>query len=52
MIYCICLNVAEAKIKELKEQGFSWEEIKLQLGIGVDCGTCLDGAFENPKTNS
>lgn len=46
MIFCICLNIPESKIKELRSQGLSWEEIKKTLGIGADCGICLNQEIE------
>lgn len=52
MIYCICLNISETKIKELRAQGLSWAEITKELGLGNDCGTCLEMACAGSDSNS
>ena len=49
MIYCVCLNIDEDKIKDLKSQGLSWEEIKTKLGLGESCGICLEDVCNKGK---
>lgn len=42
MIICICKNVSEKVIlKEIKE-GCSFEDLQINLGVSVSCGSCKE----------
>ena len=44
MIVCLCENINSRKIQECFEAGMTLEEIRLRLGLGNQCGSCLDSA--------
>jgi bacterioferritin-associated ferredoxin len=41
MYKCICANITDRDIENLKNKGFSYEQIKEKLNIGKECGICL-----------
>lgn len=41
MIVCICNAVKEEQIRELMEEGLTYDQACEQLGVGSDCGICL-----------
>ncbi len=42
MIVCICKEVTTSDILELKELGYTAEEIIQATGCSSQCGTCYD----------
>ena len=46
MIVCVCKNINSKKILRGLRSGLTLDEIKNQLGLGSQCGTCLEKAQE------
>ena len=44
MIVCVCKNINSKKILEELGAGLTLEEIKMQFGMGSQCGNCLETA--------
>lgn len=40
MIVCVCKNVSEAKIVKAIENGSTFEELQMDLGVATRCGCC------------
>ena len=44
MIICVCRNVNSRQFKECLAQGMSLDDISKHIGLGTDCGNCLEYA--------
>ena len=44
MIVCICKNISSKQLKECLHLGMTTEDICYELGLGTECGSCLDYA--------
>ena len=44
MIVCVCKNINSKKILQELDAGLTLEEIKMQFGMGSQCGNCLETA--------
>ena len=52
MIVCLCENINSRKIQECFEAGMTLEEIRLRLGLGNQCGSCLEAAEKMIRTEA
>ena len=46
MIICVCKNINSKKIRQRLRSGLTLDEIKIQFGLGSQCGSCLETAQE------
>ena len=46
MIVCVCENINSKKIRQGLRSGLTLDEIKIQFGLGSQCGSCLEKAQE------
>ena len=46
MIVCVCKNINSKKIRQGLRSGLTLDEIKIQFGLGSQCGSCLETAQE------
>ncbi len=44
MIVCICKNVNSRQVHECLRRGMSVEDMSDEMGLGTDCGSCLEQA--------
>ena len=44
MIVCICKNVNSRQVHECLRRGMSIEDMSDEMGLGTDCGSCLEQA--------
>jgi bacterioferritin-associated ferredoxin len=40
VICCVCVNKCEREIKELAREGLTFEDMREEHGIAVQCGKC------------
>lgn len=40
MIVCVCHRVSDRAIAQCARQGWSFEELQLELGVATQCGCC------------
>lgn len=41
MIVCVCKNISDKQVAEMRNQGLSDRQIRKVLGIGGCCGKCV-----------
>ena len=46
MIICVCKNINSKKVRQGLRSGLTLDEIKIQFGLGSQCGSCLERAQE------
>ena len=46
MIVCVCKNINSKKVRQGLRSGLTLDEIKIQFGLGSQCGSCLETAQE------
>lgn len=46
MIVCVCRRVSDRDIVRAAHQGLSLDEIQLELGVAMQCGSCIDCAAQ------
>jgi bacterioferritin-associated ferredoxin len=46
MIICVCNRVSDKAIRQLSEEGHSFDHIQATLSVGTQCGSCLPCARE------
>ena len=46
MIVCVCKNINSKKIRQGLRSGLTLDEMKIQFGLGSQCGGCLETAQE------
>ncbi len=61
MYVCICKAITDKQIEEAQKMGKSMNDICRTLGLGTDCGSCIQDAMQvvqkahqtkNPQENS
>lgn len=40
MIVCVCHRVSDRSIAQCARQGWSFDDIQLELGVATQCGRC------------
>ena len=46
MYICVCKAITEKQLEEAKKKSKNLREIYKNLGLGSECGTCIDDALE------
>mgnify|MGYP002624047347 CR=1 FL=1 len=46
MYVCVCKAITDKSFEEALEQGNSYEDVCQKLGVGYDCGICLQEAYQ------
>ncbi len=46
MYICVCRGITDSQIKEASKSASTVKEVLKSLGVGNDCGTCLNYAIE------
>ena len=51
MIVCICNRISSSEIQSYLEQGRGLQAVMVDLGLGNNCGSCLETALELAATS-
>jgi bacterioferritin-associated ferredoxin len=46
MYICVCKGITDKQVREVAKYSHSAKEVAKKLGLGTDCGTCVQSAIE------
>lgn len=46
MYICLCKGITDKQVKEVAKYSHSAKDVAKKLGLGTDCGTCMQAAIE------
>jgi bacterioferritin-associated ferredoxin len=46
MIVCVCRRISDRDIVRAAKQGLDFDAIQMELGVGLQCGSCAECACE------
>jgi bacterioferritin-associated ferredoxin len=51
MIICVCKNISEQKIIQEIQNGSSFDDLQINLGVAMRCGSCMQCIHSLIKDN-
>lgn len=51
MYVCLCKNITQKQLEEAVEQGYGYAQIRQNMGLATDCGSCGQNAKQIIRTH-